>query len=394
MGKLTVQGVATALRTPGRYYDGDGLMLLVRGPGAASWIARLQSGGRRREFGLGSVKDLSLAEARDKARLYRRELKAGGDPLAKKQPEGLLKLFKPTATAFLEAKLKPAHGAKALRRLEMFVFPKLGNLMLQSLNADTIAECLRPIWTTKPVTALKCRNYIVRSLRFGREDGAQLVGQLSRAISDRLPPQPSGRNHEAMPYRDVPALMAKLVNKGGMGALALRLAILCASRAQEVFGATWDEIDWEGRVWDIPASRMKTGKPHRVPLSDEAFAVLKEAASLRRAGTDLCFPSTRNSMLSNMAMTKCLRDLGETATQHGMRSAFKDWSREQTNFADEISEAALAHQIGSAVVRAYLRSSFFDQRRDLMNAWGAYCAGSAGADVVRLADHAPKRKRK
>jgi integrase len=384
MARLTALALTAALRQPGRYHDGDGLMLLVRGKGAASWIARLQSGGRRREFGLGSVKYVSLSDAREQCRIYRRELKAGRDPLAMKPAEGLTKLFKPTALQFLEAKLNPAHRAKARRRLEMFVFPKLGKLMLLSIDADTVADCLRPIWTEKPVTALKCRNYIVRTLRFGREDGALLVGTLSRAISDRLPRQPSGKNHEAMPYREVPALMAKLEKKSGMGALALRAAILCANRSQEVRGATWDEIDWGGRVWNIPASRMKTRKPHRIPLSEQALAVFETAASLRRAETNLCFPSSRDGLLSDMAMTKCLRDLGETATQHGMRSCFKDWSREHTSFADEVSESALAHQLGSSVARAYLRSSFFDHRRELMSAWGAYCGGSAGADVVEM----------
>jgi integrase len=168
-----------------------------------------------------------------------------------------------------------------------------------------------------------------------------------------------------------------------MGALALRLAILCASRSQEVRGARWSEIDFEAKVWTIPAERMKMRRAHRVPLSAEALIVFQEAASIHRAGTDLVFPG-RDGWLSDMTLTKALRDLGHSVTQHGFRSSFRDWVADKTGVAEEVAKAALSHAENDKVVAAYRRTDFLDARRPLMAAWGAYCGGATGADIVQL----------
>jgi integrase len=255
---------------------------------------------------------------------------------------------------------------------------------VQSVDADRIADCLRPIWTGKPETAKQVRSLIVRTLRFTRPDGADFTKALTAAIADKLPKQPRSGNFDALPYQDVPALMERLEAKTGIAAKALRLLILCANRSGEVRGAKWDEIDFERAVWTVPAERMKMRKPHRIPLSPAALAVLDEAKAIRRSSQ--VFPNGKGEALSDMALTKTLRDMGLSCTAHGFRSSFRDWAAEQTSVAGEIAEAALAHAVPSAVEAAYKRTDFFDQRRELMAAWGRFAAAreTDPAKVVRL----------
>jgi integrase len=384
VGKLTIAGVKAALRTPGRYRDGAGLILLVRKPGQASWVARLQHEGKRRDYGLGGVDLVGLAEAREKARAYKKALLDGRDPLAlSRPPDGMTRLFREAAEAFLDAKFSEANKRVALARLRTFAFPSLGRLQLQSIDADTIAGALRPIWTSKPETARRVRDLITRTLRYGRPDGALLETTLAKAIADRLPSQPRRGNFAAMPYRDVPAFMGRLAQKGGLGAIALRLVILTATRSGEVRGATREEFDLDEAVWTIPADRMKARRAHRVPLSPAACQLVSELMQVRRAGTRLLIPAATGKPLSDMTLTKALRDLGESATAHGFRSAFRDWAAEQTSFPGEIAEAALAHVVPNAVEAAYRRTTFFDKRRELMDAWAAFATGS-GATITPL----------
>jgi integrase len=255
-------------------------------------------------------------------------------------------------------------------------------LQVQSIDADRIAECLRPIWTSKPETARQVRSLIVRTLRYARPDGALFVGTLGPAIADRLPAQPRKGNFDALPYPELPALMVRLEAKTGIAAKALRLLILCASRSGEIRGAKWNEIDFERAVWTVPVERMKMRKPHRVPLSPQALAVLEEAKAIRRS--DQVFPNGKGEALSDMALTKTLRDMGLECTAHGFRSSFRDWAAEQTSLPGEIAEAALAHAVPSAVEAAYKRTTFFEKRRELMDAWGRFATGKGSGEVVEL----------
>ncbi len=300
-----------------------------------------------------------------------------------------MRLFRDVAIEFLEAKVSEASRVRTKGRLVKHAFPKLGKLQIQSIDADVIADCLRPIWQSKPETARKVRNLIIRTLRFGRPDGALLEGTLAKAVTDRLPAQPRKGNFAAMDYNEVPLLMPKLVAKGGMGALALRATILTAARSGEVRGASWGEIDHDLALWTIPADRMKMRHPHRVPLSQVAVEVFREAANVRRADSDLVFPSRTGNSLSDMTLTKALRDLGESATVHGFRSSFRDWAAEKTSLPGEIAEAALAHAVPNAVEAAYRRTDFFDKRRDLMEAWGRFAAGGESGKVFQLTAQVP-----
>lgn len=390
MGKLTQAHVKAALNKPGRHHDGDGLILFVRDSGQASWVARVQSDGKRREFGLGSLRAVGLSEAREKASLVKAALIAGRDPhLALKPQKEMTRTFREAALGFLEAKAADAKISDAKRRqglsqLKTYAFPALGKLQVQSIDADNIAKCLRPIWTKKPETARKVRSLIIRTLRFARPDGALFIGTLGPAVADRLPAQPRRGNFEALPYPELPALMPRLVDKRGIGALAVRMAILTATRSGEVRGATWGEVDLDAAVWTIPADRMKARKLHRIPLSPAAVALFRELAAINQAGTDLIFPAGNGNELSNMTLTKALRDMKVPCTVHGFRSTFRDWAAEQTSLPGEVAEAALAHTVPKAVEAAYRRTDFFDKRRELMNTWAGFVTGIGGAEIVPI----------
>lgn len=390
MGKLTQATIRSAISKAGRYRDGDGLMLLVTKPGQASWVCRIQQDGKRRDYGLGSLKLYGLAEARERSRTVKRELLEGRDPHAlRKPPPGLTRLFRDVADEFVTAKLSAGSQKLALARLTSYAFPQLGKLQIQTIDADVIARSLRPIWQTKPETAKRVRQLIIRVIRYARPDGALLETTLAKGVSDRLPAQPRRGNFAAMDYRDLPAFMSRLERKSGLGALALRGVILTAARSGEIRGATWDELDLDRATWTIPADRMKMRRAHRVPLSREAVEVFKQAAALRRRGSDLVFPNSKGTVLSDMTLTKCLRDMGEGATAHGMRSSFRDWAAEQSTLPGEVAEAALAHSVPSAVEAAYRRTDFFALRRELMDAWGRFAGGSE-AEVVQIASRLSK----
>jgi integrase len=390
MGKLTVMAMKSALKKPGRHSDGDGLYLLVRGPGQASWMARLQHQGKQRDFGLGSVKTVELAEARELCRQYRRELKAGRDPLVLMRPvKGMTSTFKDAATEFINGRFSGAAHTAAMARLNTYIVPVLGKYQIQSIDAELIADCLRPLWLAKPETARRVRDLIIRTIRHGRPDGPLLEAVLARAVSDRLPRQPAKVNFAALAYSGVPALMKRLEAKGGIGALALRAVILTAVRSGEVRGAVWNEVDLDAAVWTIPAERMKMRRPHRVPLSAEAVAIFRMAEAHRQVGTDLVFPAPSGKVLSDMTLTKAFRDLEVPSTVHGLRSSFRDWAAEQTSFPGEIAEAALAHAVPNAVEAAYKRTDFYDKRKELMSAWGRYATGGGGEVVpIRQGDAA------
>lgn len=392
MGKLTATKVKSVLDKPGRYGDGDGLFLLVSKPGQASWVARIQHNKQRRDYGLGSAKFCSLSEARVKAFDLRRTLAEGGDPIAQRraesrQQEKLIRTFREAAEAFLEAresKVAERTQRQAKSLLKTYAYPSLGRLQVQSIDADVLADCLAPVWAKKGATGDKVRSIIMQVLNYARPDAAFSASDLSAKISTRLPKQAAKGHHKSLPYAELPPFMNRLAEKTGMGALALRMAILCASRSGEVRGAKWGEIDFDRAVWTIPADRMKMRKPHVVPLSPQALDLLADARELRRVGTDLIFPNGKGGELSDMALTKTLRDMGMKCTAHGFRSTFTDWAAEQTSAPEEIREAALAHAVSNRVTKAYLRTDFLDKRRDLLEAWGRFAAGEGGDNVVKM----------
>lgn len=388
MGKLNPIQVKS-LNTPGRYMDGDGLMLEVKPSGAKSWVVRLQSGGKRRDYGLGSFKDVGLSEARDLARDYRRQLRQGVDPIAARRNSKDVPTFEQAAKAVHDEHKRGwrngKHGAQWLATLQTYAFPKIGSLSVDAVTTGQVRDLLADIWLVKPETARRVRQRLGTVLDYAHGKGWREPFVMA-AVNKALPKQPRKTGHfAAMPYRDVPAFLERLRDGSSMGRLALEALILTAARSGEIRGAKWSEIDFERATWTVPADRMKAGKEHVVPLSAKAVAVFRRASEFRSAGNELVFPgSARGKPLSDMTLLKVLRDMKVSATVHGFRSAFRDWCAEETAVAGEIAEAALAHAIPNRVEAAYRRTDFLEKRRKLMDAWAAYCSCS-GSNVIRLA---------
>ncbi|SFQ55744.1 Integrase [Roseivivax halotolerans] len=396
--KLTSKQVEHA-RQPGRISDGGGLYLTISKAGSRSWLFMFRVNGKRREMGLGSAAPggVTLAQARKKAAEARDILQDGGDPLEQRQAAQRVALASSTtfgefADQFVEDQRggwsNPKHAAQWAMTLGPAYCKKIRTRAIADVDIEDVVAVLRPVWLKKPETARRIRMRLervldaakVRGLRSG-ENPARWRGNLELL----LPKQPKADGHHAaMPWADVPAFMEQLAAREGVAALALRWTILTAARTSEVLYATWDEIDVDAGIWEVPAERMKARRPHRVPLSDEALAVLEEVKGL---DPELVFPAIRGSgPMSNMAMSVQLRRMKVTgATVHGFRSSFRDWAAEATSFQSEVAEMALAHVIGNRTEAAYRRGDLFEKRRRLMEAWGRYCTSSRKTDVVSLA---------
>lgn len=381
MGKLTALAVKAAT-APGRYQDGNGLMLVVKPSGARTWQVRLQADGKRRDFGLGSASIVSLAEARDKADEIRKLLRSGVDPVAKKRADKFARTSIPSFRAAAEATHEEhkggwrnlKHREDWLSSLKAYVFPSLGGLRVDMIDAPIVRDVLLPIWLDKPETARRVRQRIKSVLGWAASKGYRTAIDLS-VMDAGLPKQPKRNSHfKAMRYEDVPAFVAKVKREPEtIGRLALLFTIYTAARSGETRGATWEEIDLEAATWTIPGKRMKAGRDHTVPLSSSALAVLERAALLRKGKKgEPVFPGKSRAPVSDMTITKVLRDMSICDTVHGFRSSFKDWASEASSFPDAVSEAALAHVDRDKTRAAYKRTVFLKMRVDLMAAWADY----------------------
>jgi integrase len=389
MAKLNAVQVR-ALSEPGRYPAGEGLIVNVKPGGSKSWLFRLQTGGQRREYGLGSISDVSLAEAREAAAAIRKQARAGLDPLAeKRKARKLVPTFREAALA-VHAEHKRGwkngkHQAQWLATLNSYAFPEIGDMPVNKIESGHVRDVLGPIWLDKPETARRVRQRIGTVLDYAVGNNWRPHPLSMGSVTKALPRQPrkDGR-FEAMPFLQVPGFLETLRFRSSMGRLALEALILTAARSGEVRGARWSELDLEAATWTIPAERMKAGRTHVVPLSPAALATFKRAQALRLSGAELIFPGTgRGKTLSDMTLLKVLRDAGLKATVHGFRSAFRDWAAERTGIPGEVAEAALAHVIPNRVEAAYRRTDFLEKRRELMKRWGVFCEGEAGK-VVRF----------
>lgn len=392
---LTAMTVRNA--KPGRYSDGGGLQLLVKSTGSRSWVFRYMIAGRSRDIGLGAAGagGLSLAGARDEAAVLRFKVRSGIDPLLEREREAAEAAaarqaarvagttFRDIAAGYIAANEASWRNAKHRQQwrstLASYVYPVIGELPVAEVGTEHVLKILEPIWQDKPETASRIRGRIetvldsarARGFRSG-ENPARWRGHLAQILPART--RLSRGHHKAMAYDDIPAFIAALRQREAMAALALEFTILTAARSGEVLGAQWNEIDSAAGVWSVPAQRMKAGRPHRVPLSERAQAILER---VRLAGSVYLFPGARGGRLSGMAMTMLLRRMGIDATVHGFRSGFRDWAAERTGYAHEVAEMALAHTIGNKVERAYRRGDLFDKRCRMMEDWAGFCAGPA-----------------
>jgi integrase len=378
------------LREPGMHAVGgvSGLYLQIAPGGTKSWILRATVGSKRREMGLGPFPEVPLAAARDKARAARAKVEQGHDPILERQrAASALRAEQAKALTFAEAAKQfvtdkgeqwrnAKHRAQWSATLETYAGPVIGKVLVSDVAQAHILSILRPIWTTKTETATRVRGRIEQVLDWARvrgyregENPARWRGHL-----DKLLPAPTKvakvKHHPALPVEAMPSFMANLRKRSGTAARALEFLVLTAGRSGEIRGASWSEFDMPGKTWTVPAERMKAGVEHRVPLSPQAVQLLE--AIPRVAGNDLVFAAPRGGVLSDMSLTAVTRRMKVEAVPHGMRSTFRDWAAERTNFPREVAEMALAHAIENAVEAAYRRGDLFSKRAEMMAAWAEF----------------------
>ncbi len=385
---LTVVGIK-ALKKPGRYADGNGLYLKVDASGAKRWELRIIVRGKRCDIGLGGLKAVKLAEAREQARKYRAMARNDGDPLAEKRRarkvvptfcQAAETVHKEHAKAWKNAK----HGDQWINTLKAYAYPAFGDRRVDQVDTPEILKALSPIWLTKQETARRVRQRIGTVLDWAKAAGFRAGSNPVSEISKALPRQSERKGHHAaIPYAEVPAFVRglRVGDAATIPDLAFEFLILTAARTGEVLESKWDEIDVEHAAWTIPAGRMKAGREHRVPLPPRCIELLSQA-KLLAAGSEFVFPGRSSEKpMSNMVLLMTMRRLGSTYTVHGFRSAFRDWASERTNFAREICEAALAHIVRDKTEAAYRRGDLFEKRRQLMASWAAYSTASTAAVV-------------
>ena len=386
LNRLSARRVATVTEA-GYHADGGGLYLQVTASGSKSWIFRYTRAGKTRDMGFGPLHVVGLAEARTAAAEARRALLDGLDPLDARKAAHAARAGIPT---FAEAAAEyiahqrstwtnPKHADQWTNTLETYAEPTIGAKPVDSVNTDDVLAVLRPIWEAKTETATRVRQRIEAVLdaqyakrHWDKRNPARWKGHL-----DKLLPKPSRvrkvRHFPALPYGEAPAFMVKLRAETGIAARALEFLILTSARTNMVTQAQRKEI--KGSVWTVPAERMKGKIEHKAPLSASAHALLDGLPKI--AGSDYLFHGDRRlkAHLSNGAMDVLLERMGYAhITVHGFRSTFKDWATEQTDFANEVSEAALAHVVEDKTEAAYRRGALLDKRRKLMEAWAAYLA--------------------
>lgn len=392
----------------GRYSDGGNLYLSVSPNGGRRWVFMFRWLGRVREMGLGSARDVSLAKARERAAEARAHLIDGRNPLderAKAAPDVV------TFGAAAEKHIASMESGWSERTVAGWRWTLIGSGYCKPIEATSVADIgvedilavLKPLWREKPETASRVRTRIeavldackVRGQRSGENPAAWKAN-----LAALLPPAQklSRGHHVAMPYRDVPAFVGKLRESGSTSNLALEFCILTASRSGEVMGARWEEIDLDDKLWRVPAERMKSKRPHEVPLTARAIEILHMTVADGEEATGLIFRGARPGRptkanraterpLSSMALTMALRRAGGgTATVHGFRSSFRDFVGDETSFPREVAEAALAHVIRDDTERAYRRGSALQKRRALMVALADFVGGRKAGKVVSLAE--------
>ncbi|WP_150681223.1 tyrosine-type recombinase/integrase [Pandoraea pneumonica] len=379
----------TKTTKPGLYADGGGLYLQITKAGVKSWLFRYMLSGRARGMGLGPIHTIGLAEARSRALDCRRLLLDGVDPIDSRNASRLANAsasgvtFQHCADKYIEAHKASWKNAKHVDQwtntLATYASPIFGALPVSAVDTSLVMRVLEPIWVEKSETASRLRGRIesvldwatVRGYRTG-ENPARLKGHLDALLPNRARVQKT-QHHPALPYADVAVFVNKLRAEDGVAAMALELLILTATRTNEVIGATWQEFDIDGSVWTIPADRMKMKREHRVPLSDDAIAIIKRLRDVQRG--PYVFPGARGQKpLSNMAMLQLLKRMEyEQITVHGFRSTFRDWAGETTHYPREVCEAALAHGIKDKAEAAYARGDLFAKRSALMIDWAAFC---------------------
>jgi integrase len=395
LNRLTSLKVARA-KKPGMYADGGSLYLRIAPGGSRQWIFRYVQHGRLRDMSLGPAHTLTLAEARERATDARKLRLDGIDPIehrrarkaALRAADARTRTFRECCTDYLrtnDASWTSARHRAQWRATLAQLYPVLGNLPVQAIDTPLVLRAIKPIWEKTPVTASRLRGRLeavlgwatVHQYRFG-DNPAKWDGLLEHA----LPAPGKVEHHSALPYAGIPEFMAKVRADASITARALEFIVLTAARSGEAVEARWDEIDLDARLWIVPASRMKAGREHRVPLSDAPLAVLEAMRTIKQSA--YVFPGANAGQPVRGGTVWWLANQLAGVSVHGLRSSFRDWASERTNFQREVCEMALAHAISSAVEKAYRRGDLFEKRRKLMDAWAEFCAKPGAGKVVSI----------
>ncbi|SDJ58180.1 tyrosine-type recombinase/integrase [Aliiruegeria lutimaris] len=386
-----------------------GLQVQITASGSKSWLLRTTIAGKRRSVGLGSYPEVSLAEARDRAREMKKLILDGVDPIEERKKKAkAVRLEQRRGLTYSEAidgwmKIHKSKSEKnrQLTRNRLRTYSEeagLGKLRVGDIDKHMVKDVLDPIWATKTSTATRLREDMKRVFAWaiGNDhmagpNPAEWVGNLEFMMEA---PDTRKEHYPAVPVNEAPRWMQELRKRDGNGSRALEFLVLTAARSGEVRGARWSEIDLEEGLWTIPASRMKMGREHRVPLSSDAVGLLK---SMNGDGSGFVFSAVRGGELSNMTLSAAMKRIhaddekgfvdgttGRPAVPHGWRSTFRQWTAER-GFARDMAEIALAHDVGSEVERSYQRSDMLERRRAMMEEWAAHLLGTvAGGEVVPL----------
>ncbi len=378
-------------RKPGYYCDGGGLYLQVSEAGSKSWIFRFAMNGKERQMGLGPFHTVTLADARIAAADCRKLLLRQIDPIEARDADKTRKAlqdarsitFAECAAAYIRAHRSDWKNAKHAEQwtntIETYCGKIIGSLPVQDVDTGLVVKVLDPIWTAKPETASRLRGRIESVLDWARVSGyrtgdnpARWRGHLDNVLP-ALKKKLRVKHHPALPFDQMGEFMESLQAQEGIAARALGFLILTAARTGEVIGAKWDEFDLKAALWTIPASRMKAGTEHRVPLSPKAVKIIRALEASRQS--EYVFPGQKaGKPLSNMAMLELLKRMERTdLTVHGFRSSFRDWTAERTNYPREVCEMALAHTVSDQVEAAYRRGDLFEKRHRLMLEWSKHC---------------------
>lgn len=389
------------LKTPGWHGDGGGLWLRIFNDGSRRWIFTWERNKRRREMGLGAAADVTLATARQKAEAALGLLAEGIDPLDARREEEEAEatrvaeeaaaqittpLFGAFAETYIDNHEEGWKNAKHRQQWRNTITTHASAILLKpvdEITSDDVVDILRPIWRSTPETAGRLRGRIENILDAAKaskhiaspwENPARWRGNLIHLLPRRKK-KSQVRHHPAMPFEHLPAFIGRLRARPALAARALEITILCATRTNETLCATWREVDFEERVWTVPAERMKMGVEHRIPLSEPAFKIFQDLAKGSNCDPDAyVFAGQKmGKPLSQMSMTMVLRRMKfGHYTVHGMRSSFRDYIGDMTGHPEAIVEQALAHQIGDETTRAYRRGDAFLKRQRLMKDWATY----------------------
>jgi integrase len=396
----------------------NGLYMQLSPGGGRSWVLRILVGAKRRDIGLGSFPTVTLSQAREKAREARDKIGQGIDPVEERKAakasliaaQGRGLTFDKATEQYLAAKLDAFKNAKHRQQwqntLAQYASPALGKMLVQDIAVQDVLRVLQPLWAEKTETASRLRGRIESVLSWSTVAGHRTGDNPARWAGNlkELLPAPSKvakeGNQPALSLEDASRWFAALRKRDGMGARALEFLAMTAARSQEVRGAEWSEIDLEAGLWIIPAVRMKMKREHRVPLNADALALLKSLPKMD--GNALVFPAARGGQLSDMTVSAVMRRMNEAdqasgnfgfldcvskrpAVPHGLRSTFRDWVAEQTNYPSDMAETALAHKISNAVEAAYRRGDMIEKRRRMMGDWVEFLAAARKeAKIVRL----------